>query len=348
MTQWDNFLYSSEGNSGQDSHLVKIKKLLKTRNIVNIDLAFQLLRSLPQPADLTLHRLLKATDANKTLGLYFEQGVFRFLPFKQRCLSLSGCSIQRFPPDLTELSFLHHLYLSFNPITTLPEEIDRLPVLQTLDLTHTLIAHLPASLPSLNYLKYLFLHGTHLSDISELASFQRLQVLSVNQTLALQLTPQVLKKWPSLQQLYVYDAYPDLPEKISNLPVVQAWEQFSIGDYTGRQQFVKLQVDEQKFALQIGYWGERVISELEWANFERWLGVYKSNPLPETNIWVVFHYQDNIGGWQILMRLLDTLEQLTQIKMVWVCDDDNYDGWEMMDVLKDDYAISIEHRSVYQ
>jgi len=343
MAQWNSFLYSSEGNSGQDSHLVKIKKLLKTREAANIDLAFQLLRSLQQPADLTLHRLLKATDANKTLGLYFEQGVFRFLPFKQKCLSLSGCSIQRFPENLTEISFLHHLYLSFNPIENLPLGIDRLPVLQTLDLTHTSIEKLPVALRKLGYLKYLFLHGTHLSDLSLLASLPRLQVLSLNKALATQLTPQLLKKWPQLRKLYVYESYPDLPEKISNLPVVQAWENFSIADYTSQQSFVRFEVDQQKFALQIGYWGERVISELEWANFERWLGAYKSNPLPETHLWVVFHYMDNIGGWQILMRLLDTLENLTKIKITWVCDEDNYDGWEMMEVLKDDYAIYIEH-----
>ncbi|OJJ19215.1 hypothetical protein BKI52_20605 [marine bacterium AO1-C] len=343
MAQWNNFLYSSEGNSGQDSHLVKIKKLLKTRDTVNIDLAFQLLRSLQQPADLTLHRLLKATDAKKTLGLYFEQGVFRFLPFKQKCLSLSGCSIQRFPEDLAELSFLYHLYLSFNPIETLPQEITALPVLQTLDLTHTSIDELPLTFTELRYLKHLFLYGTCLSDISLLTSFPRLEVLSLNQTLASQLTPQLLKKWPNLQKLYVYEAYPDLPEKVSNLLVIKAWESFSIVDYISQQSFISFQVDQQKFALQIGYWGERVISELEWASFERWLRIYKTNPLPETNIWVVFHYQDNIGGWQILMRMLDTLENLTQIKITWVCDEDNYDGWEMMDVLRDDYAIYIEH-----
>ncbi|HAS39575.1 MAG TPA: hypothetical protein DCS93_03810 [Microscillaceae bacterium] len=343
MTQWNNFLYSSEGSSEQDNHLIKIKKLLKTRETTNIDLAFQLLRSLQQPADLTLHRLLKATDVNKALGLYFEQGIYRFLPFKQKCLSLSGCSIQRFPEDLAEISFLHHLYLSFNPIEVLPERIDYLPVLQTLDLTNTSIEKLPVSLSKLGYLKHLYLSGTHLSDLSLLTALPKLQVLSLNKALATQLTPQLLKKWPYLQKLYVQEAYSDLPEKISNLPIVQAWEQFAIVDYTSQKSFVRFQTDQQKFALQIGYWGERVISELEWANFERWLGIYKSNPLPETNLWVVFHYQDNIGGWQILMRLLDTLENLTKIKITWVCDEDNHDGWEMMEVLKDDYALSIEH-----
>lgn len=344
MTQWNDFLYDSDGAPTQDSHLIKIKKLLKTRDTVNIDLAFQLLRSLQKPADLTLHRLLKATDANKTLGLYFEQGTFRFLPFKQKCLSLSRCGIQRFPDDLTEISFLQHLLLSFNPIEVLPNEIYRLPVLQTLDLTYTSLEKLPDSLTQVSYLKALFLQGTQLADISLLNRFHQLQVLSLNAQMARQLTPQVLKNWPCLQRVYVYDAYQDLPEKISNLPVVQAWEQYVILGYDQKQTFVNFDVNQQKFVLQIGYWEERVISELEWATFERWLGIYRSNPLPETKIKVIFHYQDNIGGWQILMRLLDTLENLTQIKIIWVCEEDNFDGWEMMEVLRDDYAIQIEHQ----
>lgn len=346
MSHWNHVLYSSDGTPEENNHLLKIKRLLKTRETVNIDLAFQLLRSLQQPADLTLHRLLKATDLNKTLGLYFEQGTFRFLPFKNKSLSLANCGIQCFPQDLSLLSFLQHLHLAFNLIESLPETIYQLPVLRTLDLTQTSIAQLPAALPQLRYIEALYLYGTPLEDITLVTCLPYIQYLSLNTTQAKQLTPELIAKWPLIKHIYVYEAYQDIPEVVSNLPMVKAWEKFVIYDDTKKECFVKFDIDEASFAIQIGYWGNRHISELEWAKFERWLGIYRGNPLPETHIKVWFYYQDNIGGWQILMRLLDNIENTSQLKVTWFCDEGNMDGWEVMEALKDDYLMTMEAKSL--
>lgn len=342
MTHWRNFFYSSDGNPDEGDYLLKIKQLLKTRERVNIDLAFQLLRGIEQPAYITLHRLLKATDLSKTMGLYFEQGAFRFLPFRENSLSLSGCGIQAFPQELSSLATLHYLYLSFNPLDTLPENISDLHLLQTLDLTHTGITELPASLPRLSHLTSLFLQGTQISDITFLGKMPQLQYLSLTRAQALLLTPELLAQCPQLKSVYVHDAYADVPELVSSLPEVKPQQRFFIYDETGEQCFLKFDVTQQEFVVQVGYWGNRVISATEWAIFERWLGLYALNPLPETQIKVWYYYQDSIGGWQILMRLLEAIENKSQVKILWACDDANVDGWEMMEVLVDDYAISIE------
>lgn len=346
MSHWNQVLYSSDGTPEEEKHLLKIERLLKTRETANIELAFQLLRSLQQPADLTLHRLLKATDLNKTLGLYFEQGAFRFLPFKNRSLSLANCSIQCFPQDLSSLSFLHHLYLAFNLMESLPETIHQLLTLRTLDLTHTSIAQLPATLPQLKYIEALYLYGTPLEDLVLVARLPYIQYLSLNTTQAKQLTPELIAKWPLIKCIYVYEAYQDIPEVVSDLPVVKAWEKFVIYDDAGKECLVKFDVDEGSFSIQIGYWGNRHISELEWANFERWLGIYRDKPLSETHVKVWFYYQDNIGGWQILMRLLDNIENTSQLKVTWFCEEGNIDGWEVMEALKDDYLLTIEAKSL--
>jgi hypothetical protein len=342
MTHWRNFFYSSDGNPDEGDYLLKIKQLLKTRERVNIDLAFQLLRSIEQPAYITLHRLLKATDLSKTMGLYFEQGVFRFLPFRGNSLSLSGCGVQTFPQELDSLASLHHLYLSFNPLDTLPESIAHLRLLQTLDLTHTGISELPHALSSLPHLTSLFLQGTQITDIIFLSQMPQLQYLSLARAQALLLTPELLAQCPQLKSVYVYDAYADMPEIVSNLPQIKSQQSFFIYDEADEQCFLKFDVVKQEFAVQVGYWGNRVISATEWAIFERWLGLYALSPLPETQIKVVYYYQDSVGGWQILMRLLEAIENQSQVKILWACDDANVDGWEMMEVLVDDYAISIE------
>ncbi|EAY27293.1 leucine-rich repeat domain-containing protein [Microscilla marina] len=342
MTHWRNFFYSSDGNSEEGNYLLKIKQLLKTRDKVNIDLAFQLLRSIEQPAYITLHRLLKATDLNKTMGLYFEQGAFRFLPFRGNSLSLSGCDVQAFPSELSPVAYLRHLYFSFNPIDALPDSITDLPLLQTLDLTHTRLTTLPTPLSQLQHLKSLFLHGTQIQDISWLVNMPQLRYLSLTRAQSFLLTPEVIRQCPQLKSVYVYDAYSDIPEVVAKLPCVKPYQNFFIYDEEGDQCFLKFDIYKQEFAIQIGYWGNRVISAMEWAIFERWLGMYALNPLPETRVKVWYYYQDNIGGWQILMRLLEAVEKSSQIKILWACDDANVDGWEMMEVLVDDYAISIE------
>lgn len=342
MTHWRNFFYSSDGNPDEGDYLLKIKQLLKTREHVNIDLAFQLLRSIEQPAYITLHRLLKATNLNKTMGLYFEQGAFRFLPFRGNSLSLSGCDIQAFPQELSSLASLHHLYLSFNPLDALPENIADLHLLQTLDLTHTGITELPTSLSRLSHLTSLFLQGTQITDITFLGKMPQLQYLSLTQAQVFLLTPELLAQCSQLKSVYVYDAYADIPEVVSNLPQIKPQQRFFIYDEANEQCFLKFDVTQREFAVQVGYWGNRVISATEWAVFERWLGLYALNPLPETHIKVWYYYQDSIGGWQILMRLLEAIENKSQVKILWACDDANVDGWEMMEVLVDDYAISIE------
>lgn len=342
MTHWRNLFYSSDGNSNEDDFLLKIKKLLKTREKVNIDLAFQLLRSIEQPAYITLHRLLKSTDLSRTMGLYFEQGAFRFLPFRGNSLSLSGCGVQAFPQDLSPLAYLHHLYLSFNPFEALPSHIADLHLLQTLDLTHTGITKLPDSLSQLKNLTSLFLHGTQVQDIDWLGKMPQLQYLSLTQEQAFLLSPEILAQCPQLKSVYVYNAYSDIPEVISNLSQVKSQQNFFIYDETGEQCFLRFDIHQQAFAIQVGYWGNRAISAMEWAVFERWLGLYALNPLPETKIKVWYYYQDSIGGWQILMRLLEAIENKSKVTILWACDNANVDGWEMMEVLMDDYAVNIE------
>lgn len=348
MTRWRNFLYSSDGAPDEGNYLVKIKKLLKTKDQVNIDLAFQLLRALEQPTYITLHRLLKATNLSKTMGLYFEQGVFRFLPFKDNSLSLANCDIQCFPSGFSQISYLQHLYLSFNPLGELPENIDEMNLLQTLDLTHTLLTQLPPAIVQLKHLTSLFLHGTQIEDLSLLADMPQLRYLSLTQSQALKLTPEILKHWTQLEHVYLYDAYNQVPETISNLPCVHRQEGFFIRDEINEQCFLKFDVDKKEFFIQIGYWGNRAVTVLEWAAYERWLGTYAANPLEETYIRVHYYYQDNVGGWQVLIRLLDTIETSSKVKIFWTYDQANTGGWELMEmqevieILMEDYAISIE------
>jgi leucine-rich repeat protein SHOC2 len=83
-------------------------------------------------------------------------------------LILSSKQINKLPDNINHLTSLYSLDLSFNQLTNLPEGIGNLTSLNCLDLDANKLTNLPESISNLVNLKCLALSGNPLSDLSNL------------------------------------------------------------------------------------------------------------------------------------------------------------------------------------
>lgn len=97
-------------------------------------------------------------------------------------LDMGGVNIKNLPANsgLFSFTYLIHLYLNHNALTTVPPEIAKLRHLEVLDLSGNALANLPPELGLLVQLKELFLFDNHLTTLPpELGCLHHLQTLGI-------------------------------------------------------------------------------------------------------------------------------------------------------------------------
>jgi CCR4-NOT transcription complex subunit 6 len=97
-------------------------------------------------------------------------------------LDMGGINLKNLPPTsgLFSFSFLIHLYLNHNALSTVPPEISKLRHLELLDLSGNNLNTLPPELGMLTQLKEFYLYDNHLNTIpSQFGSLHHLQTLGV-------------------------------------------------------------------------------------------------------------------------------------------------------------------------
>lgn len=97
-------------------------------------------------------------------------------------LDMGGVNIKNLPSTsgLFSFTFLIHLYLNHNALSTIPPEISKLRHLEVLDISGNSLTAVPAELGMLTQLKELYMFDNHISTLpSEFGSLHQLQTLGI-------------------------------------------------------------------------------------------------------------------------------------------------------------------------
>ena len=126
------------------------------------------------------------------------------------------------PDSIENLTNLQSLDLSFTPISALPDSVTRLTSLQKLSLSSANISTLPESIGNLTNLRWLYLGGTNISALPEsIGNLTNLQSLYLSGT-NISALPDSIGNLTNLQSLPLYrtsiSALPDSIRNLTNLP----------------------------------------------------------------------------------------------------------------------------------
>lgn len=139
-------------------------------------------------------------------------------------LDMGGVNIKNLPPTagLWSFTFLIHLYLNHNALSSVPPQISRLRHLELLDLSGNVLASIPPELGMLTSLKELYLFDNHLTTIPpELGTLHQLQTLGVEgNPLDANLKSMIQKDGTAFLIAYLRDSCP-----VPQGPPTREWKQ---------------------------------------------------------------------------------------------------------------------------
>lgn len=121
-----------------------------------------------------------------------EEGHLEF-QIKER-LIIYGNDTVRSLPMRGNIPPLHELWVTNNPVKSLPEDIGEQTALETLSVTNARLTRLPESIGNLTNLKYLYLYGNNLNSLPDsIGNLANLELLDLSHNNLTQLPPTLAK-----------------------------------------------------------------------------------------------------------------------------------------------------------
>jgi hypothetical protein len=202
--------YLLENQPESRAALANLLNLLKTNELKNWDLAFQLLLGGGMTDDDFLWNWAKIMGKiNKSpQGFYFCLK-FNFLTMLQnrKNADLDNLAIDELPENLFKLTNLRKINLNQNKLKTLPDLFAQLPKLKSLSLDSNLLEDLPDSLFELPELNYLDMSHNPIEKMSpNIQKLKNLKSLWLIDTLIPEEHFAEIQSW--LPGTYVYDELP--------------------------------------------------------------------------------------------------------------------------------------------